>query len=143
MTQAWPDPPLLIYKDQNDKYNDMFDGYYPWIHAGKAGWLPDGSGYGEEYLEYFYNNMINHHPDKIVVGGIWPGFDDSKASWGRNRHMAYRCGQTFADTLKIFRHYYGTQNPAPFLLIETWNDYEEGTDVERGFTHCGNQAGLR
>ncbi len=140
MTQAWPDPPLLIYKDQNDKYDNAFDGYYPWVHAGKAGWSPDGNGFGEDYLEYFYNNMTKHHPDKIAVGGVWPGFNDSKASWGRGRRMDYRCGQTFADTLKIFRHYYGTQNPAPFLLVETWNDYEEGTDVERGFSHCTNRA---
>jgi hypothetical protein len=54
--------------------------------------------------------------------------------------MDYRCGQTFADTLKVFRHYYGTQNPAPFLLVETWNDYEEGTDVERGISHCSARA---
>jgi hypothetical protein len=25
----------------------------------------------------------------------------------------------------------------PFLLIETWNDYEEGTAVEKGIQGCG------
>ena len=142
ITQSWPDPPLLIYKDQNDKYNDAFDGYYAWVNVGKQGFAPDGSNYGLDYLDYFYNNMLKHHPDKLAIGAVWPGFDDSKASWGRNRHIAYRCGQTFADTLKVFRHYYGTQNPPPYLLIVTWNDYEEGTDVERGISHCNTASGL-
>jgi hypothetical protein len=29
----------------------------------------------------------------------------------------------------------------PFLLIETWNDYEEGTAVERAsFTNCNHPS---
>ena len=137
VTRSWPDPPLLIYKDMSDKYPDAFDGYYAWVQPGKDGWARDGSNYGEDYLNYFYRNMQEHHPDKIAVGAVWPGFDDSKASWSRNRHIAYRCGKTFEDVLRVFRKYYGSQNAAPYLLVETWNDYEEGTDVERSIGHCG------
>jgi len=136
VTQSWPDPPLLIYKDQNAKYPNAFDGFYAWVQPGAGGWARDGSHHGEDYLEYFYKNMISHHPDKITVGAVWPGFDDSRASWTRNRHMAYRCGKTFEDTLRIFRRYHATENPPPYLLIVTWNDYEEGTDIERGISHC-------
>lgn len=136
VTQGWPDPPLLIYKDQSSKYAGAFDGFYPWVQPGKGGWAADGSNWGEDYLEYFYGNMVNHHPDKIAVGAVWPGFDDSKASWSRNRHIANRCGRTFEDSLKVFRRYYSTQNAPPFLLIETWNDYEEGTAIERGVNQC-------
>lgn len=137
VTKSWPDPPLLIYKDQNDKYPDAFDGYYAWVQPGKNGWARDGSNYGEDYLNYFYRNMQEHHPDKIAVGAVWPGFDDSKASWSRNRRIAYRCGKTFEDVLRIYRKYYGSQNASPYLLVETWNDYEEGTDIERSIGHCG------
>jgi hypothetical protein len=137
VSQSWPDPPLLIYKDQSAKFPNAFDGFYAWVQPGQNGWARDGSHYGEDYLEYFYKNMITHHPDKIAVGAVWPGFDDSRASWSRNRHMAYRCGKTFEDTLRVFRHYYGRENPPPYLLIVTWNDYEEGTDIERGISHCG------
>ena len=138
VTQSWDDPPLLIYKDQSQKYGGAFDGAYAWVNPGARGWTRDGSHFGEDYLNYFYNDMIQHHPEKIAVGAVWPGFDDSRASWSQNRHMSYRCGRTFEDTLHIFRRFYGTQNAPPFLLIETWNDYEEGTDVERGISHCGN-----
>jgi Glycosyl hydrolase family 99 len=136
VTQSWPDPPLLIYKDQSAKYPNAFDGFYAWVQPGRQGWARDGSHYGEDYLESFYKNMTDHHPNKIAVGAVWPGFDDSRASWSRNRHMAYRCGKTFEDTLRIFRHAYGAENPPPYLLVVTWNDYEEGTDIERGIGHC-------
>lgn len=136
VTNSWPERPLLIYKDQNEKYDSAFDGYYAWVHPGKRGWQRDGSAKGLDYLDWFYKTM-SRRPDKITVGGVWPGFDDSKASWSQNRHMSYGCGQTFADTMAVFRKYYGSENAPPFLLVETWNDYEEGTDVERGVSHCG------
>jgi hypothetical protein len=139
-TQSWAEPPLLIYKDQNEKFPGAFDGYYAWVQPGKGGWAADGSNWGEDYLDYFYKNMTTHFQDKIAVGAVWPGFDDSQAAWGNNRKMAYRCGKTFEDGLRVFRKYYGTENAPPYLLIETWNDYEEGTAVERGISHCGGAA---
>lgn len=140
VTQSWPDPPLLIYKDQSAKYPNAFDGFYAWVQPGREGWARDGSHYGEDYLEYFYRHMADHYPNKIAVGAVWPGFDDTRASWSRNRHMAYRCGKTFEETLRVFRHYSGAENPSPFLLVVTWNDYEEGTDIERGIGHCGGKT---
>ena len=47
-----------------------------------------------------------------------------------------RCGKTFDDTLRLFRRYYSEQRPLPFLMIETWNDYEEGTAIEGGVGAC-------
>ncbi|HEY7401943.1 MAG TPA: hypothetical protein VIB39_00345 [Candidatus Angelobacter sp.] len=141
VTQSWPDPPLLIYKDIDNEYPHAFDGFYPWIQPGKSGWARDGSNLGDDYLNYFYQHMQQNHKDKIAVGGVWPGFDDSKASWSRNRHIAYRCGKTFEDLLHVYRKYYGSQDASPYLLVETWNDYEEGTDVERSISHCSNSGG--
>jgi hypothetical protein len=143
VTNSWEDRPLLIYKDINNTYPNAFDGFYAWVQPGKAGWARDGSNYGEDYLDYFYRHMQENHRDKIAVGAVWPGFDDSKASWSRNRRIAYRCGKTFEDGLKVFRKYYGSENAAPFLLVETWNDYEEGTDVERSIGHCDGNTGIR
>ena len=80
--------------------------------------------------------MKTKYPDKIAVGGAWPGFDDSKASWSLNRKMDARCGKTFEDTLKMFRRYYDDSHPLPFLMIATWNDYEEGTAIEEGLARC-------
>ncbi len=133
---TWEDPPLLIMKDIRPNEAGAFDGFYAWINPGKQGWQANGSNWGQQYLDNFYKTMITEYPNKIAVGAAWPGFDDSKASWSQNRKMSARCGQTFNDTLRMFRRYYDQQHPLPFLMIETWNDYEEGTAIERGVDTC-------
>lgn len=131
---TWPVPPFLIYKDEPPpQYAGDFDGNYAWVHPSN-GWKPDGSDWGKEYLEKFYKRMEDR-PNKIAVGTAWPGFDDSKASWSMNRHMSERCGKTFEDTLHLFR-YYDQFEHMPFLMIATWNDYEEGTAIEPGVAKC-------
>lgn len=126
----WDDRPLLIYKDPNEKWAGAFDGFYAWVQPGKDGWRRDGSNWGQQYLDYFYSTMTRSYPQKLAVGGAWPGFNDNRASWSRNRHMDPRCGRTLEDSLQMFRRYYDSSRPLPFLMIETWNDYEEGTNVE-------------
>jgi len=128
---TWAAPPLLFYKDEPPaEFATAFDGYYAWVQPGEKGWTSNGSDWGEQYLETFYKNMKNKNPGKIAMGAAWPGFDDTQAPWSLNRHMDARCGKTFADTLQLYRRYYDNSAPLPFLLIETWNDYEEGTAIE-------------
>ncbi|MFL6444815.1 MAG: hypothetical protein ACJ713_13455 [Candidatus Sulfotelmatobacter sp.] len=137
--QSWESSPYFFYKDEpQQKYLADFAGLYAWVQPGTKGWTPDGSNWGEQYLDDFYKNMRNKHPDKIAVGAAWPGFDDSGAKWGLNRHMQARCGQTFEDTLHLYNRYFDAAHPLPFVMIETWNDYEEGTAIERlNFAKCG------
>jgi hypothetical protein len=137
MVNSWEDPPLLIMKDINTKFPNAFDGFYAWVQPGPEGWKRDGSNWGHEYLDGFYNRMTTEYSNKIAVGAAWPGFDDTRASWSRNRHMADRCGKTFEDSVRVFRRYFTDSNPLPFLMVVTWNDYEEGTAIERGFSRCG------
>ena len=138
----WQNPPLLIYKDEpQPQFVAAFAGIYAWVQPGRDGWKPDGSNWGEQYLDNFYKNAKNKHPDKIAVGAAWPGFNDSRAKWGLNRHMQSRCGKTLEDTTRLYGRYYDDANPLPFLMIETWNDYEEGTAIERlNFTDCHDGA---
>jgi Glycosyl hydrolase family 99 len=143
VTNSWPDKPLLIYKDPTDKYPNAFDGYYAWVQPGKEGWQRDGSNWGQDYLKDFYATMASKYPNKIAVGAAWPGFDDSSASWSQNRHMNARCGKTFEDSLRMFRRYYGNDHQLPFLLIVTWNDYEEGTAIEKGVARCNGDGSPR
>jgi hypothetical protein len=139
-TQSWADPPLLIMKDILPQYANAFDGFYAWINPGTGGWRADGSNWGETYLQQFYSNLATHYPDKIAVGAAWPGFNDRQASWSRNRYIDARCGRTFEDSLRLFRRFYTDGHPLPFLLIETWNDYEEGSAIERGVNGCNGGA---
>ncbi len=139
---SWDQPPIIIYEYGEHTASDQFDGFYAWVQPGPRGWARDGSNWGRDYLEAFYSRMTSQYPDKITVGAAWPQFDDTKASWSQNRHISARCGKTFEDTLRAFRRYFSDRNPLPFLLIETWNDYEEGTAIEPGVPRCSKIAGM-
>lgn len=137
--QSWEPAPLLISEYPGARWGNAFDGLYAWINPGKKGWAADGSDWGGDYLREFYRQMQVKYPDKIVVGTAWAGFDDSRASWGLNRHISQRCGKTLTDTLQI-AHEYESDRLLPFLLIATWNDYEEGSAIERGLAKCKSGA---
>lgn len=114
---------------------------YAWVQPGQKGWTLDGSNWGEQYLDYFHKNSRNNHPDKIIVGAAWPGFDDwlrSGASIGGCKAAAVKLSRT----LYIYTpRYFDAAHPLPFGMIETWNDYEEGTAVERlNFAKCSQNA---
>ena len=134
-TNRWNPQPLLIYENLPSSLSAPFDGFYAWINPGKIGWSADGRNWGQDYLREFYQTMRTKYPDKLAVGASWPGFDDRKASWGLNRYISQRCGETFADTMNLGRDFQ-TENSMPFLLIATWNDYEENTAIERGLEKC-------
>jgi len=127
----------LLDEDPNpgDQQHDLqFDGFYAWVQPPASGWRDDGSEWGHDYLTWFYNVMAGLAPtytSRVAVGGVWPGFDDSTAPWGQNRYMWRRCGQTWQDTWQLAHQY----NP-PYVMIDTWNDFEEGSDIEFGIGEC-------
>ena len=136
LVSKWNPAPFLIQENLPGPDAGAFDGYYAWISPGSKGFSADGSNWGEQYLADFYQTMRTKYPDKLTVGGAWAKFDDSKASWGLNRHIAARCGQTYADTTNYWRKAFDANEPPPFLMIETWNDYEEGSAIESGIPSC-------
>jgi hypothetical protein len=138
LVNQWNPAPLLIQENLPGADAAALDGYYAWINTGEKGWAADGSNWGDQYLAGFYQTMKTKYPDKIIVGGAWAVFDDSKASWGLNRHISARCGQTFTDTFNFWRHEFPANQVIPFILVETWNDYEEGTAIERGVPDCAS-----
>jgi hypothetical protein len=120
-----PDP-------ENPAHDALFDGFYAWVQPTAGQWEEGGEEWGEEYLRWFYNTMANApYTDKITIGGVWPGFDDSPAPWGSGRYMWRRCGQTWYDTWRLFK-----DSGSAYVMIDTWNDIEEGTDIENGIGEC-------
>ena len=125
----------LFDRDPNPldlEHDAQFDGFYAWVQPTASEWLTDGTEWGEGYLTWFYDTMATStYTDKTTIGGVWPGFDDTLASWGEGRYMWRRCGQTWRDTWGLADEY----NP-PIVMIDTWNDLEEGTDIEYGIGEC-------
>jgi hypothetical protein len=139
VVSKWNPAPLLIEENLPGKDAADFDGFYPWINPGPQGWSADGSHWGDGHLSLFYQTMGTKYPDKVIVGGAWSQFDDSKASWGLNRHINARCGQTLRDTLNYWRKDFPADQVIPYLLIDTWNDYDEGSAIEPGLPACNDQ----
>ena len=137
---SWNPAPFLIDEGPPGPDANAFDGFYPWFYIGSKGWAPDGANWGEQSLGSFYQTMRDKYPDKIIVGGAWAEFNDDKASWGLNRHIAARCGQTYTDTFNFWRRDFPADDPIPFMMVETWNDYEEGSAIERGIPSCSPGA---
>ncbi|HEX4006599.1 MAG TPA: hypothetical protein VHX60_10525 [Acidobacteriaceae bacterium] len=136
--QSWNPRPLLIEENlpgPEAPHAKDFDGFYVWLQAGPAG----GQQWGEQHLRTFYQTMVQQYPNKIMVGGAWARFDDSRASWGRGRFIDARCGETLKATFNLWRGYVPTGQTIPLLLVETWNDYEEGTEIETGLPTCHGQ----
>jgi hypothetical protein len=42
--------------------------------------------------------------------------------------------------LRVFEKNNDPSRPMPFLLIATWNDYEEGTAIENGVARCSTPS---
>jgi len=137
MVEKWDPAPLLIEENLPGSDADAFDGFYAWVSPTQGG---DGSNWGEQYLTDFYQTLLAKYPDKIVVGAEWSSFDDSKASWGLNRHISARCGQTLSDTTALWHKLFPADNMLPFVMIDTWNDHEEGTAIEDGIPTCNPGA---
>ena len=95
---------------------------------------PPGSSW--QYLQDFYTGASQHSTD-VAIGGIWKGFDDANASWGSNRVIAQQCGQVLVDTSGVINWAHTSLNYAvEYAQVATWNDYEEGTEVETGVDNC-------
>jgi hypothetical protein len=137
LVAKWTPTPLLIQENLPGPDAEAFDGFYAWVSPTAGG---EGGDWGEQYLSNFYETMHSKYADKIIVGGVWSSFDDSKASWGLNRHISSRCGQTFADTSGVWHKYFPADDLLPFVMIDTWNDHEEGTAVEDGIPACNSST---
>lgn len=126
-----------------------------WIHIHAAGlnrpesrgafvWVEAGTheSYGDrpadmKSLESFYN-IAAVQKDKIAVGGVWKGFDDSKAPWAAAspHYLPQECGRTWLNTFSVLNGHYSARDQLPFVQLVTWNDYEEGTALESGIASC-------
>ena len=70
------------------------------------------------------------------MGATYKGFNDTLASWGSGRIMGQQCGQTWIQTFSEINRLYDSEKQLPSLQLVTWNDYEEGTEIESGIENC-------
>lgn len=123
--------PLLVFENAGGFGHAEGDGAYSWLHSQDIGSYPGSDPFGVAgFLPYFYKQAAAN-PSKITWGSAWKGFDDNLVNgWGGGRRYAgQQCGKTWLDTLATTKsHGAGLSG----VQIATWDDYEEGTEVETG-----------
>lgn len=128
VTQALSSQPVFLFQNNDGFSHPLSSGSYSWV-------MPTASNYGMDYLTSFYNAGMPLENEQ-TVGASYKGFNDTLASWGSNRIMGQQCGQTWLQTFSEINSLYNSGKQLAALQIVTWNDYEEGTEIESGVNGC-------
>lgn len=120
--------PVFLFQNYSGFTHLLSDGSYSWV-------MPTTTDYGMSYLQGFYNIGIPLTKEQ-TVGAAYKGFNDSLASWGLGRVMGQQCGQTWLQTFSEINSLYHSGMQLSALQLVTWNDYEEGTEIESGIKNC-------
>jgi hypothetical protein len=120
--------PAFLFQNNVGFTHVLSAGSYSWV-------MPTASDYGLGYLQSFYDTGMALG-NQQTVGATYKGFNDTLASWGSNRIMGQQCGQTWLETFSEINGLYNSGRQLPALQLVTWNDYEEGTEIESGINNC-------
>ena len=123
------DAPKVIWNEIEGP--DVANSYYPWVKDDN--WASDGSRWGKEYLDWYYPTLGNTSNLDFAMGGVWAGFDDRQATWSKDRWIDRQNGAIYDNTWEYVNAYesqYPSLLPLKWVYIETWNDWNEGTEIE-------------
>jgi hypothetical protein len=123
--------PVFIFRNTVGFEAPQTNGGFSWVNINTA----DANDWGQSYLDSFYAAGLEHGKE-AVVGSSYKGFNDSQSGWGAQRVMNQNCGQTWLATLDEIGKYYGGNPRLNGVQLVTWNDYEEGTEIETGVDNC-------
>jgi hypothetical protein len=127
-----PGSPVLVFQDAHGFSNPLSNSGYAWVKLNREkrrDWM-------RNYLQYFYRSGKRSGQDTNVIGAVYKGFDDSVATWSENRVMSQDCGRTWLRTWAEIAEEHSPTEPLKALQLVTWNDYEEGTEIETGIDNC-------
>lgn len=128
---ALPGNPLFVSRNPSGFAVPQSNGAFAWLSLNHQ----DPYDIGLSYLDDFYTAALND-TGQLAVGSVYKGFNDTLASWGTNRFMHQQCGKTWLASFVEIGKFYSATNQLPALQLVTWNDYEEGTEIETGIDSC-------
>lgn len=126
-----PGNPVFIFQSGGGYTHAATGGAFSWVMINTS----DPNDWKQSYLDSFYQTSLNYST-LHAFGTAYSGFNDTLASWSLNRIMNQNCGQTWLNTWNEVGKYYSSLRQLESLQIVTWNDYEEGTEVESGIENC-------
>jgi hypothetical protein len=129
----------FVFRNSNGFSHTETDGAFAWVN-----WYGSNDPYGFVYLDNYYDtaaSATHNNPNLITFGAAWKGFDDNNAPWvvsGTGRSIVQQCGKTWVQSFQQASHNndFNSSYQLPFAGVVTWNDYEEGTQIETGIDNC-------
>jgi hypothetical protein len=131
-------------------------GEYAWVNpsdgtyastTGDAGTFATSPDFGFADLTSFFS-AASAHASSYAVSEAHKGFDDNLANWSLDRIIDQRCGTTWLQTFdhtgsfggkstyESTVNYLGGGGHLDMVMVDTWDDYEEGTEIETGIDDC-------
>jgi len=118
-----------------------FDALAAWVNLGQwnstsgATVYDHATAWVDTEHKGLYSAVVNY-PGRVVFGGIAPGFDDYTEDWGgcQQRELPAAPDQRDPEVLKAQFDYF-TSKKTKGIVLETWDDWTEGTEIEPDVTN--------
>ncbi|HZU32345.1 MAG TPA: PKD domain-containing protein, partial [Candidatus Angelobacter sp.] len=124
--------PMFIFRNGSGFTKADTSGAFSWVEPELASVTDPMS---MNYMDGYYRAALAN-ATKFSTGSAYKGFNDTLAAWGSNRIVDQQCGQTWLKTLADAGKYYSSAKQMLGIQMVTWNDYEEGTEIESGVDNC-------
>lgn len=139
-TGTYSNPPKFIFENASGATHTSSDGAFSWLAPFSLTGTASQEDWAQSYYTGFYDTLAPLYSSKLAVGSLKKGFDDFFASWkpSPNRVTGQQCGQVVQFVANQITHSgdFGTGQQLKKAQLATWNDYEEGTELETGIDNC-------
>ncbi len=137
-----PGNPLILHRNANGFAVASSGGAFGWMEPKTLDNLPSGYD-GTDEVDWFYSQASSKYSGMAAFGAAFKGFNDIMADWAPpgGRHIEQLCGQTWLRTFESINQVYSVTRQLTAVQLVTWNDYEEGTEVESGIDNCVSVSG--
>lgn len=124
--------PMFIFRNGSGFTKAQSNGAFSWVEPTT---VSSTNLMAINYLDNYYKTALSM-PSAYSTGSGYKGFNDTLAVWGTNRIIGQQCGQTWLKTIAETGKFYSTTNQMLGIQLVTWNDYEEGSEIESGIDNC-------
>jgi PKD repeat protein len=124
--------PMFIFRNPSGFAKAQSSGAFSWVAPET---VTSTNLMAINYLDSYYKTALSF-PSEYSTGSGYKGFNDTLALWGTNRIIGQQCGQTWLKTIAEAGKYYSAAGQMLGIQLVTWNDYEEGSEIESGIDNC-------
>src|SRR5579864_759630 len=127
-----PGNPLFIFRNTGGFSYAQSNGAFSWVAPET---VSSTDPMALNYLDSFDKAALSRPRTYSTVSG-YKGFNDVLALWAAGRLIRQQCGQTWLTSIAEAGKFYSASNQMLGIQLVTWNDYEEGTELESGIDNC-------